>query len=230
MTTQDWLLAKAAEHGADFGRTPIEIPNVGRDDLAQWFADLGFKAGAEIGVKEGEYSAVLSAAEPRMLVHSIDPWLVREEYYDRRGQAVFTAYEQKAREVLARFPNNRILKEKSHEAARRFMRHELDFVYIDGHHNLFNVIRDIHEWSIRVRPGGIIACHDYVRLKNQAVHVVQAVQAYTDSYGIKQWFLLGRKNDPKRDKHRTALWVRPQVEANMRDYDPTFGGLVELPA
>jgi hypothetical protein len=200
--------------------------------LALWTAQLEFTQLVEIGVKAGDFSEVLLLQNPKATVHSVDPWFVREEYHDHRGQQVFDRYEKEARERLAKYGKRSvILKEMSHEAELRFKRRSLDFVYVDGHHNLFNAIRDIHLWSGRTRPGGIIACHDYVRFKNQAMHVVQAVHAYTDAYNIRPWFVLGRKSPPDgeyRDKHRTALWVRPPYEANMKDYDPTWGGLTEL--
>jgi hypothetical protein len=208
-----------------------EIPNVGRKDLAKWFAELGFKTGVEIGVKEGVYSEILCQANPKLKLYSVDPWLVREEYYDNRGQAVFTAYEKRARARLKPY-NCEILKMKSSEAIEQFERRSLDFVYIDGHHNLFNVIHDLTMWSSVVRPGGIVAGHDFVRYTNQAMHVPQGVLAYVDSYNINPWYLLGRRHTAEeeyRDRHRSFVWTRPGYEADMRDYDPTMNGLAEMP-
>jgi hypothetical protein len=206
---------------------------VGRDDLAEWFCKLGFTRGVEIGVKEGDYSEVLLAANPGLELFSVDQWLVREEYYDRRGQGLFDRYEAKARKVLGAYGNrSTILKMKSCDALEYFKRHSLDFVYIDGHHNLFNAVHDMHYWTHKVRPGGIVALHDYVRYRNTGVHVIEAVHAYTSAYRIHPWFVLGRKSAPRgehRDRHRTCLWVRPAMEPNMEDYDPTKGGLAEMP-
>jgi hypothetical protein len=232
MTTLEFLLAKAKEKkavAAPHGEA-IEIPGVGRDDLAAWFGELGFTAGVEIGVKEGIYSEKLCKANPALHLSSVDPWLVREEYHDSRGQRVFDNYEARARKRLAPY-DCEIIKEKSCDALRYFGRRSLDFAYIDGHHNLFNVIHDIVMWSALVRPGGIIAGHDYVRYTNQAMHVQQGVRAYVDSYQIKPWFLLGRRDRKEyRDRHRSFLWVRPGYEADMRDYDPTLAGLAEMEA
>jgi hypothetical protein len=232
--TLEFLLEKAEENGADtpkLRRYATEIPNVGRDDLAAWFAELGFRRGVEIGVKAGAYSEVLCKANPELHLWSVDPWLVREEYYDRRGQDVFNRFEAEARSRLAPYKCT-ILKMKSCDAVKGFDRRSLDFAYIDGHHNLYNVIHDLTFWSAVVRPGGIIAGHDFVRYKNQAMHVPQGVLAYVDAYRISPWFLLGRRDirspDEYRDRHRTFCWVRPGYEADMRDYDPTMGGLAEL--
>ncbi|MCH7513766.1 MAG: hypothetical protein IH947_07460, partial [Bacteroidetes bacterium] len=37
----------------------VEIPNCGREDLAKFFVEMGFKVGAEIGVDKGEFTKVL---------------------------------------------------------------------------------------------------------------------------------------------------------------------------
>src|SRR3990167_4429769 len=47
------------------GRYIIDIPNMGRDNLAGNFAELDFKKGAEIGVFKGKYSEVLCKANPQ---------------------------------------------------------------------------------------------------------------------------------------------------------------------
>ncbi len=103
MTTLEFLLAKAKRQKADKPERhyAIEIPNVGRDDMAKWFAELGFTSGVELGVKEGVYSEVLCKANAALKLSSVDPWLVREEYHDNRGQPVFDAFEKKARRRLA---------------------------------------------------------------------------------------------------------------------------------
>jgi hypothetical protein len=234
MTTLDWVLGQATDKGADLSsRRPIEIPGVGRDDLAVWFQELGFTTGVEIGVKAGQYSDVLLKSNPHCRVWSIDPWLVREEYYDRRGQGLFDRYEAQARECLAKYGDrSTILKMKSSEALQHFERRSIDFAYIDGHHNLYNAVHDIHYWTQKVRPGGIIALHDYVRYRGTGVHVIEAVHAYTSAYQIEYWFALGRRDAPKgehRDRHRTVIWVRPDMKPNMEDYDPTRGGQADLP-
>lgn len=228
MTTLDWLLGKATEKGADLNHRPIEIPDVGRDDLAQWFREWGFARGVEIGVKAGQYSEVLCKANPEGHVWSVDPWLVREEYHDRRGQKVFDEYERQARERLGPL-NCTILKMKSSEAIEHFEPKSLDYAYIDGHHNLYNAIHDIHFWTQRVAPGGIIALHDYVHYRGTGVHVIEAVQAYTTAYRIHPWFVLGTKEKVAgkvRDRHRTCLWVRPEWTTDEGSYDPTHGGQV----
>lgn len=47
------------------------------------------------------------------------------------------------------------------EAARTYRYHSLDFVFIDAAHDYDSVRADILAWKDKVRPGGILAGHDY---------------------------------------------------------------------
>jgi hypothetical protein len=60
--------------------SPIEIPNVGRDVLGEWFNDLGYKEGAEIGVERGLNSEMMLQRNPTMRLHCIDPWRAYRGY------------------------------------------------------------------------------------------------------------------------------------------------------
>jgi hypothetical protein len=48
------------------------------------------------------------------------------------------------------------------EAATKIPDHSLDFVYIDARHDYESVKEDVEAWCSKVRPGGIMAGHDYV--------------------------------------------------------------------
>jgi len=39
--------------------------------------------------------------------------------------------------------------------------HKVDMVFVDGAHGYPEVVRDIRAWRDKVRPGGILAFHDY---------------------------------------------------------------------
>jgi hypothetical protein len=53
------------------------------------------------------------------------------------------------------------LKISSLSAASKFKDKSIDFVYIDASHEYLDVIKDIKSWMPKVKPGGIIAGHDY---------------------------------------------------------------------
>lgn len=194
-------------------RMPIEIPNATRADLATFLAQQGFSVGAEIGVQHGEYSEMLCKANPALRLKGIDPYSVRADYDDgRHTQADFDAFRTDAVARLRPYGVD-LIRETSMSALETVLDVSLDFVYVDGHHNFQNVTNDLCEWTRKVRIGGIIAGDDYYKTKSHAdgLHVQHVVDAFTDAYGIRPWFVLGRKVSAPgetRDRHRSFFWVR----------------------
>ena len=82
------------------------------------------------------------------------------------------------------------MKMPSAEAVRWIPDDSLDFVFIDGNHSYENVLEDITEWTKKVKPGGIVAGHDYKEDKVNNYGVVEAVQKYTKENNISPWFVL----------------------------------------
>jgi len=198
---------------AMLSRNPIEIPNVGRDDLARLFHELSFKSGAEIGVELGYYTEVLGRENPAATIYGVDAWRVYSGYRDHVSQEKLTGFYQAARDRLTPHGNVKLIRKFSRNAIKDFEKATLDFVYIDANHELPFVINDIIEWSDKVRPGGIVSGHDYRESKRLVSnnHVVHAVNAYTGAYRIQPWFLLGTKEiveGETRDKPRSWMWVK----------------------
>jgi SAM-dependent methyltransferase len=191
------------------GRLPVEIPNIGRNDLALLFTELGFRVGAEIGVQQGEYTEVLCKAG--LKVYGVDPWQRYSGYREHVSQAKLDRFYKEAKARLAPY-DCELIQEYSRDAVLRFENRSLDFVFIDGNHDFQNVTNDIAEWSRKVREGGIVSGHDYIK-RNQptGTHVVQVVQAYTYALKIDPWFVLGRKEKQAgetRDQSRSWMWVK----------------------
>ena len=191
---------------------PVEIPNVGRDDLAVLFCELGFKVGAEVGVERGVFSEMLCQRNPALHLYAIDAWT---EYEDlpagRWSQAKLDAYYAAARARLAAYDCD-LVRKFSREAARDFEPESLDFVYIDANHEFRYVADDLCVWAKIVRPGGIVSGHDYMRRRsvtNGNCHVPYVVQAYAAAYSIWPWFVLGTNDiGLKRDHFRSFMWVK----------------------
>lgn len=55
----------------------------------------------------------------------------------------------------------RYIQSGSADAARHFADASVDFVFLDADHVYPRVYEDIHAWLPKIRPGGIIAGHDY---------------------------------------------------------------------
>lgn len=200
----------------DPSKLPFVAPNYGRNQLAALFRKCGFTKGAEVGVQRGEYSKVLLEANPELHLFGVDPY---RSYlaYRQVSQGRQDENYREARKLAERFRYILLVK-YSLEAAAQFADNELDFVYLDGSHKFEDVVADIAAWSRVVRPGGIIAGHDYLRRRhglgggpNTSHHVIDAVNAYTAAYQIDPWFVLGRKEKREgeiRDRERSWLWVK----------------------
>lgn len=65
------------------------------------------------------------------------------------------------------------------EAAKKYNDNSLDFVFIDGDHSYQGCSQDISAWWPKVKPGGILAGHDYMR------NHPGVIQAVDESFGAQ---------------------------------------------
>lgn len=194
------------------GQKVIEIPNVDRIDLTHAFNELGFKDGAEIGVERGLYSRELLVNNPGSHLFLVDPWKAYRGYREHVSQSKLDGFFTETQQRLEGH-NYTIIRAFSTDAAQQFKDGSLDFVYIDGNHEYSHVVADICAWTPKVRKGGVVAGHDYIRRKNKdyLMHVIEAVGGYCSAYQIEPLFVLGRKAAPKgekRDSTRSWLFVK----------------------
>ncbi len=133
--------------------------------------------GAEIGVDEGAYSAVLCQAIPGLKLHCIDSWELNTGAMRRIRLRSF----EQAKTILTPYDVT-LIKKESMDALGDFEDRTLDFVYIDAGHRFDDVMNDIMSWTKKVRKGGVVAGHDYV---STAGGVVAAIDAYTKGHHFK---------------------------------------------
>lgn len=160
--------------------------------------------GAEIGVAEGAFSAaILDSAQPVEL-HLIDPWshlesgsdllqapdilgqvdqsLARGERFDApppnpEGDELFA-------QVAGRFEGDarvRLHRQYSYKAAAGFDDGYFDFVYVDGNHHYEFVLRDLHDFAAKLKPGGLLFGHDFFEdefARKEHYGVIDAVSAF----------------------------------------------------
>lgn len=172
--------------------TPIEFKLSRHTGLVQLWAELGYTTGAEIGVEQGKFSEEICKANPGVRLTCVDPWRAYDRYKDHVSQGKLDQFYVEACARLAPYECT-IIRESSMVAVSRFLPTSLDFVFIDGNHEYQHVVNDICEWARIVRPGGMVAGHDYRREHNDhpiPFHVIQAINSYTDAYDIKPWFVL----------------------------------------
>jgi len=191
---------------------PIKIPDIGRDVIPGWLHHLNFKKGVEIGVAFGEYSYKLTTANPQMKLIGIDPFLPYSGYKDYVKPETFAKLERSAMNRLSHFHNYEFLKERSMDAIKKFEDESLDFIYIDGNHENPYITQDIENWPKKVRSGGIVAGHDYVRIAEVGWCVKDAIHKYTKENNINPWFIIGADgNHPgtTRDGSRSWMFIKP---------------------
>jgi predicted O-methyltransferase YrrM len=173
-----------------------------REELLQFFPKGAL--GAEIGVAQGDYSAaILAAAAPKEL-HLIDPWSHAETGADLMGASEFLGAvdaangegprfgavphnaqgDEQFAAITARFasdPRVRLHRQYSYKAAAEFADGTFDFVYLDGNHQYEFVLRDLHDFAAKLKPGGLLFGHDFFEdnfARDEHYGVVDAVNTF----------------------------------------------------
>lgn len=166
-----------------------------RNHLCILFNNIGFKVGAEIGVRRGRFSESLCKHIDGLKLYCIDPWAVIGTKYSEEKQEAFFQY---TRNRLTPY-NVTYIRKTSNAALADIDDNELNFVFIDGDHDFDFVMVDIINWSHKVKKGGIVAVHDFY---TGEVGIVQAVEAYIRSHDIRPWYAT-------KELEPTAFWVKP---------------------
>ena len=183
LTRYDITEDQAGPHYISAGRYKC-LPNL--------LNELGFKIGAEVGVHKGQYSQKVLRRIPGLKLFLIDLWEAYPGYKDFEKTTIIKSYAEaqertKGHDVV-------FIKEWSHVAADQFEDESLDFVYLDANHAYEFVVRDLAKWAPKVRKGGIVSGHDYddysKRSRRYDMNVINAVNGWCASYGIKHLFIL----------------------------------------
>ena len=142
----------------------------------QEFADLieakRYKVGAEIGIREGELALLILAKSCIKEYYMVDPWCHQEpslyhsevnfpqEDHEAKFQRVMKLTEPYIGKAI-------VMRFYSADAAPMIKDESLDFVYIDGNHAYTDldkpgIRQDLHLWVPKVKPGCMIAGHDFL--------------------------------------------------------------------
>lgn len=183
---------------------PFWIPDCTRDQLPEFFKELGFKVGIEVGVSWGQN--IVDYAKAGLRIYGVDPWQNSEDNVYRKiisiegkhGKTIDDVYKY-ALERTAPYPNCTLVKKSSLEAARDVPDRSLDFVYIDANHAFGYIAMDLMKWTDKVRRGGVLAGHDYYSTQGDRGirHIGNIVDAFARSYDFTNWYVLGRKNEER---------------------------------
>lgn len=192
---------------------PAQIPDCSRDDLPEFFKEMGYKVGVEVGVYMADYTEVI--AKSGLEIYGVDPWMIYRDYGNPRGQGRLDTQYQMSLDKLKPYPNAHLIRKPSMEAVKDFAPESLDFVYIDGNHLFRHVADDIYEWGLRVKQGGVIAGHDYAYYVSKSLcggcHAHQIVDAFVKSYRVENFWVLGSQTPvegQKRDHYRSWMIIK----------------------
>lgn len=149
-----------------YRRTLRAVPD--RHELPELLNRRGLLGtGVEIGVQEGVYSEQLLSRWRGEQLISVDPWLAApSEEWVNTDNVEQPAHEQRYATTVARlapFGDRSVIWRKTSDAAsNQVPDRSLDYVYIDARHDYASVLEDVSLWYPKVRPGGLLAGHDYV--------------------------------------------------------------------
>ncbi len=160
--------------------------NVTRENLYDFFGKMGFKVGAEIGVRMGTNAKEMFNRIPGLKLYCVDPW---EAYQRVTDSAQITYYDRCVRKLIG--CDAVLMKNFSVPASKEFADESLDFVYVDGDHRADYVFEDILHWTPKVKKGGIISGHDYFAFYQSGV--ILAVDSYCFANNIKQFYTTREK-------------------------------------
>jgi hypothetical protein len=218
METLDYITAKYQSQFVPGTSRPTEIQGMLRTDLAKDFAVLGFTKGAEIGVEKGHFSRHLCKVNPELTLFSIDPYKAYTGYRDYVHQTTLNGFYSDAQERLKRY-NCQLVRKSSMEALGDFEDSSLDFVYIDGNHEIPWVMDDICWWSSKVRVGGIISGHDYYICRHRSrtqIHVKLAVDCAARALFVNPYFMVGATSDWEKlaanSERPSWFWIKSEKQ------------------
>jgi len=152
---------------------------------------LGFRRLCEVGVFSGNHLRELLFAEPLELV-AIDAWQADLEGCGMTiTQAKMDEFYESILELSRKHPCIKVLRMLSTDAAQQFADGYFDFVYLDANHTYSSVKSDLEAWWSKVRPGGVLAGHDYVdQTTNDGTKfgVIQSVDEFITTHKLRDNF------------------------------------------
>lgn len=143
------------------GLRPVKL----RDEIGSLLQEHGFKTGVEVGVKKGEFARVILDKWTSCVSYKlVDLWEKQENYKDI-ANVESNVHEEYYKETLSRLEPYKdkieIYRMYSTEAAKKIQPNSLDFAYIDARHDYCGAMDDLKAYWPLVKPGGIMAGHDY---------------------------------------------------------------------
>jgi len=175
-------------------RKPDDEPILSRSEFGRLLKERGLLGNAaEIGVATGLYSRqILNWGVKNLLL--VDPWKeqpppngcgISDEAHEENYQICLASIG----EDIDRVTLHRMM---SVDAAALTPDNSLDFCYIDANHRTQGITVDLPTWWAKVRPGGILAGHDYLQ---PALGVNKAVKEFAAKHDLRIHLVIEHQMD-----------------------------------
>lgn len=169
--------------------SPIIINYGRRSEFIQMLKERGAKSGVEVGTDHGKYAQQLCEGIPGLALICVDPYLAYTEGDEVHTQEEVDQIYEEAKKRIE--PYTTVLSRRtSMDAVKSVPDRCLDFVFIDGNHDFEHCYEDIVEWTKKVKPGGIVAGHDYKVDPVNNYGVIEAVTKYVKENNIAPLFIM----------------------------------------
>ena len=158
--------------------------NIIREDFGKFLTERNLlNRGMELGVRDGEFALQILKHWKGKQLYLVDSW---QQYKGMKNITTKQHIDNMRLTAERMIPHNDIfgrismIRMPSVKASLIFPTHHLDWIYIDADHTTRSVFRDIYFWWHKVRPGGIVAGHDW-----QIDSVRQGVNEFLEEMGHK---------------------------------------------
>lgn len=140
------------------------VPPGRREEVGDLLERMGYEVGVELGVQAGHYSNTLMTQWPSCKrFYLVDAWKHQPAYHDFANvddQTQDKLFEE-TKDRLKTFENKTVFLRMFTSEAVEKITEPLDFVYVDARHDYCGALEDIQLYWPKIRPGGLMAGHDY---------------------------------------------------------------------
>lgn len=125
----------------------------------------------EVGTHRGDFAKVLLTNWRGKLLHCVDPWSNVKGFEEQAGMLDgggkdrdedFRMCLRNLRDWIKKGRCRLNRATSAQAAATEYLAGPFDFVYLDGDHRTEMVALDVRLWWPKIRPGGVLAGHDFV--------------------------------------------------------------------
>lgn len=132
-----------------------------RRAIMYFIMERKYKRYAELGIAQGKTLRSILNWKPAISLlkeyYAIDIW----EDYHGHPKEEWEQYYYEISGFVKKFPQLKVMRERTTEAAKSIPDGYLDIVFVDADHSYKAVKADIIAWLPKIRLGGILMGHDY---------------------------------------------------------------------